>query len=105
MGKKNMRTSIAKNVGRRAGQILRPAASVHTEAAMAAKGIALPEYQDAMWNYVKAQRDGNLLYIGDHVGQDENGVTQRGKVGEGGDYTTEEAKTLAGQAAKRLLST
>ena len=35
---------------------------------MAKKGIVLPEYQDAVWSYVKAQRDGDKLYIGDHVG-------------------------------------
>ena len=58
-----------------------------------------------MWNYVKGQRDGQLLYIGDHVGQNSDGVTERGKVGEGGDYTTEEAKVLMGQAATRLIST
>jgi hypothetical protein len=47
-------------------------------------GIELPEYQDAVWSYVKAQRYGDKLYIGDHVGQDENAVTVRGKVGEEG---------------------
>jgi len=78
---------------------------VHTEAAMAEKGIVLPAYQDAMWSYVKGMRDGNLLYIGDHVGQDENAVTVRGKVGEGGAVTQEAANKLAGQAALRLLST
>jgi len=74
-------TTLARNTSRQL---------VHTEAKIAAKGITLPEYQDAMWNYVKGQRDGQLLYIGDHVGQGEDGVTRRGKVGEGGDYTTEE---------------
>ena len=58
-------------------------------------------------SYVKAQRDGNKLYIGDHVGQDENAQTVRGKVGEGPDaaVSPEEAQKLAGQAALRLLST
>ena len=40
-----------------------------TEDHMAALGIELPAYQDAVWSYVKAQRDGDKLYIGDHVGQ------------------------------------
>jgi enamine deaminase RidA (YjgF/YER057c/UK114 family) len=80
---------------------------VHTEKLMKLKGIVLPEYQDAVWSYVKGQRHGNLLYIGDHVGQDENAQTVRGKVGEGADaaVTPEEAEKLAGQAALRLLST
>jgi enamine deaminase RidA (YjgF/YER057c/UK114 family) len=81
---------------------------VHTEASMAEKGIVLPVYQDAMWSYVKAQRDGNLLYIGDHVGQNEEAVTIRGKVGDSADgatVTPEEANKLAGQASLRLLST
>eukprot|EP00505_MAST-04D_sp_SCG-Rhode-Island_P000196 Stramenopile-MAST_4_protein_196 len=85
---------------------------VHTEAEMAKKGIVLPEYQDAVWSYVKGQRHGNLLYIGDHVGQRENPETGametvRGKVGEHSDATVtpEEAEVLAGQAALRLLST
>ena len=30
------------------------------------------------------REDGDKLYIGDHVGQDENAVTVRGKVGEEG---------------------
>merc|ERR1711977_128009 len=85
--------------------IMSPSRMVHTEKLMAEKGIVLPAYQDAMWSYVKAQRDGNIYYIGDHVGQDDNAVTQRGKVGEGGDFTTAEAAQFAGQAAKRLLST
>merc|ERR1712072_709250 len=85
--------------------IMAPIRMVHTEKLMAEKGIVLPEYQDAMWSYVKAQRDGNVYYIGDHVGQDDNAVTQRGKVGEGGDFTTQEAAKFAGQAATRLLST
>lgn len=70
-------------------------------------GITLPAYQDAVWSYVKAQRDGDKLYIGDHVGQDENAVTVRGKVGEGPDaeVTPEEAEQLARNAALRLLST
>ena len=78
---------------------------VHIEAGMKEKGIVLPAYQDAMWSYVKAQRDGNLLYIGDHVGQDENAVTVRGKVGDGGTVTVEEAQKLSAQAALRLVST
>ena len=52
-----------------------------------------------MWSYVKAQRDGDKFYIGDHVGQDENAVTVRGKVGEegmeGAEVTPEEAELLA----------
>ena len=79
--------------------------SVHIEANLAAKGIVLPPYQDAMWSYVKAQRDGQLLHIGDHVGQDKNAVTVRGKVGEGAPVSVEEAQELAGQAALRLVST
>lgn len=83
-----------------------PAAPIHstavrrgaTEDHMAALGIELPAYQDAVWSYVKAQRDGDKLYIGDHVGQDENAVTVRGKVGEEGDplaeVTPEEAEKL-----------
>mmetsp|Transcript_7198 Transcript_7198/g.8207 ORF Transcript_7198/g.8207 Transcript_7198/m.8207 type:complete len:177 (+) Transcript_7198:82-612(+) len=80
---------------------------VHTEKLLKEKGIVLPAYQDAVWSYVKGQRDGNLLYIGDHVGQDENAQTVRGKVGEGPDaaVTPEDAAKLAGQAALRLLST
>ena len=82
------------------------AASVHTEAKMAEKGITLPAYQDAVHNYVKAQRDGNLLYIGDHVGQDESAVTVRGKVGEGdGLVSPESAEALARNAGLRMLST
>eukprot|EP00620_Florenciella_sp_RCC1587_P013053 CAMPEP_0182572706 /NCGR_PEP_ID=MMETSP1324-20130603/17849_1 /TAXON_ID=236786 /ORGANISM="Florenciella sp., Strain RCC1587" /LENGTH=75 /DNA_ID=CAMNT_0024787711 /DNA_START=41 /DNA_END=264 /DNA_ORIENTATION=- len=50
------------------------AAMVHTEAHMKEIGITLPDYQDAVWSYVKAQRDGDKFYIGDHVGQDENAV-------------------------------
>jgi enamine deaminase RidA (YjgF/YER057c/UK114 family) len=78
---------------------------------MASKGIVLPDYQDAVWSYVKAQRDGDKLYIGDHVGQalNTNGAmeTVRGKVGEGPDaeVTPEQAEELAAQAALRLLST
>ncbi|GMH57594.1 hypothetical protein TL16_g02419 [Triparma laevis f. inornata] len=78
---------------------------------MSKKGIVLPDYQDAVWSYVKAQRDGDKLYIGDHVGQALNadGVmeTVRGKVGEGPDaeVTPEQAEELAAQAALRLLST
>lgn len=85
----------------------RPSAvrGIHTEAAMAAKGLQLPAYQDAMWSYVKGIRDGQLLYIGDHVGQNGDAVTVRGKVGEGGTVTPEEAKVLAGQAVLRLLAT
>lgn len=79
--------------------------AVHIEAEMAKKGIVLPPYQDAMWSYVKGQRDGQLLYIGDHVGQDEKAQTVRGKVGEGGPVSVEEAQKLAGQAALRLVST
>ena len=41
----------------------------------------LPGYQGAVHTYVKAQRDGNTLYIGDHVGQDAVAKTVRGKVG------------------------
>ncbi|GMH77188.1 hypothetical protein TrST_g6529 [Triparma strigata] len=84
---------------------------VHTEAEMAKKGIVLPSYQDAVWSYVKAQRDGDKLYIGDHVGQELNKdgemETVRGKVGEGPDaeVTPEHAEKLAAQAALRLLST
>lgn len=88
---------------------------VHTEAEMAKKGVVLPEYQDAVWSYVKGQRDGNLLYIGDHVGQRKNPETGametvRGKVGDVGKdpeaaVTPEEAEELMGQAALRLLST
>ena len=78
---------------------------------MAAKNIALPAYQDAVWSYVKAQRDGDKLYIGDHVGQALNSKgemeTVRGKVGDGpdADVTPEQAEELAAQAALRLLST
>mmetsp|Transcript_1079 Transcript_1079/g.2405 ORF Transcript_1079/g.2405 Transcript_1079/m.2405 type:complete len:182 (-) Transcript_1079:24-569(-) len=85
---------------------------VHTEKEMAAKGISLPAYQDAVWSYVKAQRDGDKLYIGDHVGQALNPETGemetvRGKVGDGpdADVTPERAEELASQAALRLLST
>ena len=92
---------------RRPAQFGKRIRHVHTEKAMAEKGITLPAYQDAVWSYVKAQRDGNKLYIGDHVGQDENAQTVRGKVGEGPDaaVSPEEAQKLAGQAALRLLST
>ena len=72
-------------------------------------GIELPPYQDAVWSYVKAQRDGDKLYIGDHVGQDENAVTVRGKVGEkgmeGAEVSPEEAEKLCRNAGLRLLST
>jgi len=94
---------------------------VHTEAHMAEKGIKLPVFQDAVWSYVKAQRDGNLLYIGDHVGQTTPGVdcdesekpqTVRGKVGDDaavsrGDAVVNEerANELARNAGLRLLST
>ena len=66
---------------------------------MAKLGIVLPAYQDAVWSYVKAQRDGDKFYIGDHVGQDDNAVTVRGKVGEVGtdaaaEVTPEEAEKL-----------
>eukprot|EP00932_Pfiesteria_piscicida_P015360 SRR837773.2745.p1 GENE.SRR837773.2745~~SRR837773.2745.p1 ORF type:complete len:189 (+),score=61.06 SRR837773.2745:22-567(+) len=81
--------------------------AVHTEARMKQLGIVLPPYQDAVWSYVKAQRDGDKLYIGDHVGQDDNAVTVRGKVGEEPDapVTPEQAQKLARQAGLRLLST
>eukprot|EP00747_Dinoflagellata_sp_TGD_P209210 gnl/TRDRNA2_/TRDRNA2_82620_c0_seq1.p1 gnl/TRDRNA2_/TRDRNA2_82620_c0~~gnl/TRDRNA2_/TRDRNA2_82620_c0_seq1.p1 ORF type:complete len:174 (-),score=22.25 gnl/TRDRNA2_/TRDRNA2_82620_c0_seq1:72-593(-) len=80
--------------------------SVHVEAAMAKKGIVLPQYQGAVHNYVKGQWDGNTLHIGDHVGQDENQVTVRGKVGEGeGMISPEQAYNLARNAGLRLLST
>jgi enamine deaminase RidA (YjgF/YER057c/UK114 family) len=85
---------------------------VHTEAAMAKKGIVLPAYQDAVWSYVKGQWDGDKLHIGLHVGQrlDEatgNMETVRGKVGTGpdADVTPEEASVLCSQAALRILST
>eukprot|EP00947_MAST-08B_sp_MAST-8B-sp1_P005423 g5423.t1 len=80
---------------------------VHTEKHMAEKGIVLPAYQDAVWSYVKAQRDGDKFYIGDHVGQNDEAVTVRGKVGEGSDaeVTPEEAELLARNAGLRLLST
>mmetsp|Transcript_10494 Transcript_10494/g.27811 ORF Transcript_10494/g.27811 Transcript_10494/m.27811 type:complete len:187 (+) Transcript_10494:109-669(+) len=85
------------------------AAMVHTEAHMKEIGITLPDYQDAVWSYVKAQRDGDKFYIGDHVGQDENAVTVRGKVGEegmvGAEVSPEEAELLARNAGLRLLST
>ena len=72
-------------------------------------GIELPAYQDAVWSYVKAQRDGDKFYIGDHVGQDADAVTVRGKVGEEGDplaeVSPEEAEKLARNAGLRLLST
>lgn len=84
-------------------------ACVHTEARMEKLGITLPKYQGAVWSYVKAQRDGDLLYIGDHVGQtdEETPVTIRGKVGEGegADVSPEEAAVLARNSALRLLST
>jgi len=84
-------------------------ASVHTEAHMKEQGITLPAFQDAVWSYVKAQRDGDKLYIGDHVGQDESATTVRGKVGVAGEpdteVTEEEAERLAENAALRLLST
>ena len=102
-------TKIIKSNARRAATHMhrRRQQYVHTEKEMAAKGITLPAYQDAVWSYVKAQRDGNKLYIGDHVGQDETATTVRGKVGEGPDaqVSPEEAEKLAGQAALRLLST
>lgn len=79
---------------------------VHTEKAMAEKGIVLPPFQPAVWSYVKCQRDGNTLHIGDHVGQDEDNVTVRGKVGEGeGLVSPEQATELSAQAALRMLST
>ena len=78
-----------------------PNPQVHTEKVMAEKGIVLPSYQDAVWSYVKAQRDGNKLYIGDHVGQalnEETGQmeTVRGKVGEepDADVTPERAEEV-----------
>merc|ERR1740130_1281721 len=40
---------------------------VHTEAHMKALGIELPAYQDAVWSYVKAQRDGDKYYIGGNL--------------------------------------
>jgi len=104
-----MLSSLARTASRTASctaQLARR--GIKTEAEMLAKGLVLPPYQDAMWSYVKAQRDGNLLYIGDHVGQDEEAVTVRGKVGEAADgatVTAEEAEKLSGQAALRLLST
>ena len=105
----NALTKIIKSNARRAATHMhrRRQQYVHTEKEMAAKGITLPAYQDAVWSYVKAQRDGNKLYIGDHVGQDETATTVRGKVGEGPDaqVSPEEAEKLAGQAALRLLST
>eukprot|EP00937_MAST-01D_sp_MAST-1D-sp2_P000451 g451.t1 len=85
---------------------------------MAAQGITLPAYQDAVWSYVKGQRDGQLLYVGDHVGQTsaaeagEAPVTVRGKVGEDADVecgdavvNAEGAEALARNAGLRLLST
>ena len=72
---------------------------------MKEKGIVLPAYQDAVWSYVKGQRHGNLLYVGDHVGQDENAQTVRGKVGDNAAVSPGEAQKLAGQAALRVLST
>ena len=82
---------------------------VHTEAHMKALGIELPAYQDAVWSYVKAQRDGDKYYIGDHVGQGDDAVTVRGKVGEegmvGAEVSPEEAAKLARNAGLRLLST
>lgn len=84
-----------------------PVRGVKTEARMAELGIVLPEYQDAVWSYVKAQRDGDKLYIGDHVGQDETATTVRGKVGDGPDaeVSAEQAEALARNAGLRLLST
>ena len=62
-----------------------------------------------MWSYVKGQRDGDKLYIGDHVGQDATAVTVRGKVGDegmvGAEVSPEEAELLARNAGLRLLST
>ena len=80
---------------------------VHTEAHMKELGITLPVYQDAVWSYVKAQKDGDKYYIGDHVGQDASAVTVRGKVGEEdfAEVTPEEAEQLARNAGLRLLST
>jgi enamine deaminase RidA (YjgF/YER057c/UK114 family) len=103
-----MATSLfrfGRSVGPRAARLsLR---TVATEAQMKEKGIVLPEYQDAVWNYVKAQRTGNLMYIGDHVGQTADAVTVRGKVGSSGnaEVSVEQAIELAGNSAKRLLST
>ena len=54
--------------------------TLKTEARMKELGIELPKFQTAVWSYVKAQKDGNKLYIGDHVGQDETATTVRGKV-------------------------
>ena len=70
-------------------------------------GIALPPFQDAVWSYVKAQRDGDKLYLTTHVGQDERAESVRGKVGDGtdADVTPEEATLLARNAGLRLLST
>jgi len=84
-----------------------PCRGVATEAHMKTINITLPPYQDAVWSYVKAQRDGDKFYIGDHVGQDDNNVTVRGKVGEGPDaeVTPEQAEKLCRQAGLRLLST
>mmetsp|Transcript_9799 Transcript_9799/g.23227 ORF Transcript_9799/g.23227 Transcript_9799/m.23227 type:complete len:195 (+) Transcript_9799:87-671(+) len=98
------RATATRSIVRPAAALARP---VHTEARMKELGIVLPEYQDAVWSYVKAQRDGDKLYIGDHVGQDDNAVTVRGKVGEeaGAAVTPEEAEKLARQAGLRLLST
>ena len=71
---------------------------VKTEAAMRRKGIVLPPFQPAVWSYVKCQRHGNTLHIGDHVGQDSDNVTVRGKVGEGkGLISPEEATELSAQ--------
>ena len=85
---------------------------IQTEAEMAKKGITLPEYQDAVWSYVKGQWDGDNLHIGDHVGQrlnTETGAmeTVRGKVGTRprATITSEEAEELCVHAALILLST
>lgn len=80
---------------------------LHTEQHLKTKNITLPTYQGAVHNYVKAQRDGNTLYIGDHVGQDLNQQTVRGKVGTSpqAEVTPEQAYDLARNAGLRLLST
>mmetsp|Transcript_29114 Transcript_29114/g.64104 ORF Transcript_29114/g.64104 Transcript_29114/m.64104 type:complete len:178 (+) Transcript_29114:22-555(+) len=78
--------------------------SVQTEAAMAAAGIKLPAYQLATSPfYVKAQQDGDRLYLGLHVGQDGAGQVVKGKVGD--DITAEYARALAVNAGLRMLST
>lgn len=80
--------------------------SLHTELQMKENKITLPSYQGAVHNYVKAQSDGDTLFIGDHVGQDESQTTVRGKVGPGeGDISPEQAYDLARNAGLRLLST